>query len=400
MPRQEGMNQTAGHYSDALVDYSGLSKTLGGLVHSFSLLEFLDLCAILEGIVLHDRLVVVGGNSLVSGLFDTQPPQQSVPSHQALPGVDRSQGMERWRSLVKPLVDAGVLVAAPHTRPGNAGPKPADSAGERGFNVRAHLSRGSAPMIARSTELDSWYEAGRLIGAEQELECPPLALIRQRPFYERGGQTAPRHTVCDLMGRYQDLASALGELRSRTRLSMTSFLEVPVPPLPLMVLKLCSSYDDIVPRALDIREDYADLRASLRSLRSDLADDTLSPKKKLGAISSWQRSWATLRSYSDGSSQVEFASNALDIPDLNSAIEGDAFNAVSLNGLLKVLAQTGTRAFYSWRVRVLHRVARRYLATPDSELGAQVERLFRTRVTPEQLRALHVHWGAPGGANG
>ncbi|WP_143594105.1 hypothetical protein [Synechococcus sp. BO 8801] len=167
-----------------------------------------------------------------------------------------------------------------------------------------------------------------------------------------------------------------------------------------MVLKLCSSYDDIVPRALDIREDYADLRASLRSLRSDLADDTLSPKKKLGAISSWRRSWATLRSYSDGSSQVEFASNALDIPDLNSAIEGDAFNAVSLNGLLKVLAQTGTRAFYSWRVRVLHRVARRYLATPDTELGAQVERLFRTRVTPEQLRALHVHWGAAGGANG
>lgn len=167
------MNQTAGHYSDALVDYSGLSKTLGDLGHSFSLLEFLDLCAVLEGIVLHDRLVVVGGDSLVSGPLDTQPHQQSVPSRQTLPGVVRSQGMERWRSLVKPLVDAGVLVAAPRTRPGNAGPKPADSAGERGFNVRAHLSRGSAPMIARSTELDSWYEAGRLIGAEQDLGCPP-----------------------------------------------------------------------------------------------------------------------------------------------------------------------------------------------------------------------------------
>ncbi len=394
------MNQIAGHYSDALVDYSGLSKTLGDLGHSFSLLEFLDLCAVLEGIVLHDRLVVVGSDSLISGPVETQPSQQSAPSPQALPRVVRSPGMERWRSLVKPLVDAGVLVAAPRTRPGNAGPKPPDDAGERGFNIRAHVSRGSARMFARSTELDSWYEAGRLIGAEQELGCPPLALIRQRPFYERGGQTTPRHTVCDLMGRYQDLASALGELRSRTRLSMASFLEVPVPPLPLIVLKLCSSYDDIVPRALDIREDYADLRASLRSLRSNLADDTLSPQKKLRAISSWQRSWATLRSYGDGSSQVEFASNALDIPDLNSAIEGDAFNAVSLSGLLKVVAQRGRRAFYSWRVRVLHRVARRYLATPDSELGAQVERLFRTRVTPEQLRALHVHWGAPSGPNG
>ncbi len=234
----------------------------------------------------------------------------------------------------------------------------------------------------------------------KELGCPPLALIRQRPFYERGGQTKPRHTVCDLMGRYQDLASTLVDLRSRTQLSMAPFLQVPIPPLPLAVLTLCSSYEDIVPRALDIREDYADLRSSLRSLRSDLADDTLSPKKKLSAISSWQRSWATLRTYGDGSSYVEFASNALDIPDLNSAIEGDAFNAVSLSGLLKVMAQMGTRAYYSWRVRVLHRVARRYLATPDSELGAQVERLFRTRVTPEQLQALHVQWGELRGPTG
>jgi hypothetical protein len=251
-------------------------------------------------------------------------------------------------------------------------------------------------MLAKSTELDSWYEAGRLLGGEQELGCPSLALIRQRPFYERGGEAKPRHTVCDLMGRYQDLASALVALRASTRLSMAPFLEVPIPPLPLVVLKLCSSYEDIVPRVLDIRDDYSDLRTSLRSLRSDLADDTLSPKKKLAVIASWQRSWATLRRYGEASGHVEFATNAPDIPDLNSAIDGVGLDSVRLSELLKVAIQKATHAFYSWRVRVLHRVARRYLATPDSELGAQVERLFRTRVTPEQLEALRVHWGANG----
>lgn len=280
------MNQTGAHYSDALVDYSGLSKTLGDLGHSFSLLEFLDLCAVLEGIVLHDRLVVVGGDSLISSFVETKRSQtrQSPLSRHVTSRVVPSPGMERWRNLVKPLVDAGVLVSAPRTSLGDPGPKPADAAGERGFNARAHVYRGLAPMLARSTELDSWYEAGRLLGAEQDLGCPPLALIRQRPFYERGGQAKPRHTVCDLMGRYQDLASALVDLRARTRLSMAPFLEVPIPPLPLVVLKLCSSYEDIVPRALDVREDYADLRASLRSLRSDLADDTLSPQKKWAVI--------------------------------------------------------------------------------------------------------------------
>ena len=301
---------------------------------------------------------------------------------------------------MKPLLDAGVLVAAPRTRPADPGPRPADAAGERGFNVRAHVRRGSAAMLTRSTELDSWYEAGRLLGAERELGCPPLALIRQRPFYERGGQAKPRHTVCDLMGRYQDLAAALVDLRTRTRLSMAPFLVVPIPPLPLMVLRLCSSYDDIVPRALDVREDYADLRSSLRSLRSDLANDTLSPKEKLSAINSWQRSWATLREYGERSTHVELASNALDIPDLNSAIEGIGLNSLRLSELLKVAVNRATRAFYSWRVRLLHGVARRYLATPDSELSQQVERLFRARITRDQLNALQVHWGSLGGQNG
>jgi hypothetical protein len=201
------------------------------------------------------------------------------------------------------------------------------------------------------------------------------------------------------MGRYQDLATALVDLRARTRLSMAPFLVVPIPPLPLIVLRLCSSYDQIVPRALDVREDYADLRSSLRSLRSDLADETLSPKEKLSAISSWQRSWATLREYGERSTHVEFASNALDIPDLNSAMEGVGLNSLRLSELLKVAIDRATRAFYSWRVRLLHGVARRYLATPDSELSEQVERLFRTRVTPDQLDAIQVHWGSVGGQN-
>lgn len=392
------MNPTEAHYSDALVDYSGLSKTLGDLGHSFSLLEFLDLCAVLEGIVLHDRLVVVGGDSLISSPVETRPQQTRQPSR--APRVESrvvsSPGMERWRALAKPLFDAGVLVPAPRTRLGNPGPRPADAAAERGFNARAYARQGSTPALAKSTELDSWYEAGRLLGGEQDLGCPPLALIRQRPFYERGSQAKPRHTVCDLMGRYQDLASALVDLRSRTRLSMAPFLEVPIPPLPLVVLKLCSSYEDIVPRVLDIRDDYSDLRASLRSLRGDLADDSLSPKKKLAVIASWQRSWATLRSYGEASGHVELASNAFDIPDLNSAFDGVSLDSVRLSELLRVVIQKATHSFYSWRVRVLHGVARRYLSTPDSELGAQVERLFRTRVTPEQLEALRVHWGANG----
>lgn len=190
------------------------------------------------------------------------------------------------------------------------------------------------------------------------------------------------------MGQYQNLAAALSDLRIRTRLPLTPFLVVPIPPLPLLVLKVCSSYDEILPRALDLRDDYADLRRSLRILRETLADDTQSPRKKLSVVATWQRSWETLRKYDRGSSYVELAGNALDIPDLNSAIEGVGLNALRLTDLLKFAVTKGANYLNSWRVRLLHNAARQYLATPDSELSEQVHRLFRVRVTSEQLQTL------------
>lgn len=73
---------TDAHLSSALVDYSGFGKTINDLNGAFSLLEFLDLCAILEGLVLHDRLIVVSGK--------------------AMP--------DRWSDVIKPLLDANVLL--------------------------------------------------------------------------------------------------------------------------------------------------------------------------------------------------------------------------------------------------------------------------------------------------
>lgn len=127
------MDIITAHHADALVDYSGLSKTLGDLERGFSLLEFLDLCAVLEGIILHDRLLMVGA------IFPS-----STPSSQN----------ERWSSLLKPLVDAGILVNAPSTASADPGPRPVGSRwGD--LNVRADPRRG--PALARSSELVVCY---------------------------------------------------------------------------------------------------------------------------------------------------------------------------------------------------------------------------------------------------
>jgi hypothetical protein len=354
-------------FSDALVDYSGFAKTLGDLRGSFSLLEFLDLCAILEGLVLHDRLIMVGGDTL----------------------------QEKWESFLKPLLDEGIILRLPSKKKVNPGPRPDEARDQRDFNLQASRLKNTRRTIAKSTVLDSWHEVGRLLGAEEELGCSPLALIRQRPYYEDGSQARAKHTVCNLIGHYQNLSAALLELRNSARYSFDPYIVVPIPPLPLLILQLCRTYDDVIPRVLDIREDYSKLRASLRDLRASLADPSVTPQEKLKVMASWQRSWQTLQKYEHSMARLELANNALDLPNLNAAIEGIGLNIVRLEKLLKFMLERAVIAFHEWRVRLLHSVAKKYLSTPDTGLNNEVFRLFGTRVTADDLREVDM-WSKAG----
>lgn len=356
------------YHSVALVDYSGLGKTINDLRGSFSLLEFLDLCAILEGVVLHDRLIVVQ--------------EHNAP--------------ERWQDLLKPLYEGGVILPEPTETPAIApGPRPERFQDQRQYNSAALSMRQRGHPFQKSTLLDSWYETGRLLGAEREYGCSPLPLIRQRPFYEKYGQTYERHTVCNLFGRYRELAEALASIRSESRLTLVPYTVVPIPPIPLLVLQLCRSYDDVLPRVLDIREDYTKLRTSLCGLREELADESVPPMKKLKAIRSWRRSWATLEEYDQKAGMLEIADNALDIPDLNNAIDSIGLDVVRLDKLLQVALAASRRAFHKWRIRLLHKAAKNYLRTPDSDLNNQIYRLFGRRIHPNELAELEVNWRRP-----
>ncbi len=78
------------HANDAIVDYAGILKTVGDLQDRFSLMNLLDYCVIVEGLVLHNRLVMVGAT----------PHAASAESRV-------------WRTIsekLKPWLDEGVLV--------------------------------------------------------------------------------------------------------------------------------------------------------------------------------------------------------------------------------------------------------------------------------------------------
>lgn len=349
------------YISSALVDYSGFGKTINDLHGSFSLLEFLDFCAILEGLVLHDQLIVVQGNSLP----------------------------DRWNDVLKPLFDSGVVIA----EDGNA--KPIDPGPRIDRRNVPHGMRFPRNGIARSSVEDSWYETGRLLGAERKYDCSPLPLIRQRPFYERYGYVPERHTVCDLFGQYQNLSDALNRIRSQSTVAIAPYVVVPIPPIPLLVFQNSESFGSVLSRALDIRDDYRKLRQSLTGLRENLADDSIAPNKKLRAINSWQKCWVTLNEYKDSASTIEIANNAIGVADIDDAVDGIGLGSLRLDKLLQGMLRISGNALNKWRIRLLHRAARHYLSTADGALNAEVARLFRYNVTPEDFRDLDEWLASP-----
>jgi len=360
------------------------------------LLEFLDFCSLAEGIVLHDRLIAIKPAAgrlpqarLQLGEFRSQKKPESHDDHSALrpkslrrpmkPADTRidSSMVENWNEFLKPLVASGVLVE----EPGYARPV---SIGERPERYRDHLSR-SGPSLLHE---DAWHETGRLLGGERTYNCSALPMLRQRFFYERFGNTREEHSVWSLVGQYRSLGDALLKLRESTCVGLTSYVIAPIPPIALLLLERSRNPEELLQRSLELRDDYADLRQSLSSLRADLADPYVTPHEKMRAISSWKKSWETLDRYKKAPSRIEIGSTSTEFIDFGSIRDGLGFDSLNVQKIIEELISSGVRAAYSWRVRFLHQVARRYLATPDSAIHDGFYRLFGRHIQREDLRRI------------
>jgi hypothetical protein len=360
------------------------------------LLEFLDFCSLVEGIVLHDRLIAIKPAAgrlpqtrLQMGEFRSQEKPESHEDQSAWrpislrrpkkPSDTRTDSLmvENWNEFLKPLVAAGVLVEEPgYARPIRIG--------ERPELYRDHPSRVGPSLLHE----DARFETGRLLGGERTYNCSALPMLRQRYFYERFGNTKEEHSVWSLFGQYRSLGDALLKLRESTCVGLTSYIIAPIPPIALLLLERSRNPEELLQRSLELREDYADLRQSLSSLRADLADPCVSPHEKMRAITSWKKSWQTLDRYKKAPSRIEIGSTSAEFIDFGSSIDGLGFDSLNVQKIIEELISSGVRAAYSWRARFLHQAARRYLATPDSAIHDGFYRLFGHHIQPEDLRRI------------
>ena len=344
--------------NDALIDYAGVLKTVGDLQDRFSLLNFLDYCAIVEGLVLHERLVMVGAT----------PHAQSEES-----GIS-----QKIVEKLKDWIDAGVLVFDESPSAIQDVPAQLEDLKRLG-SAMDRLHRTGAERRGEKAALgleDAWFESSRIIAAEKSRGRPALPLLRQAPYYEKSALVPEDHAVCDLVARYSSLKNALEALRDQSRVPAKPYLAVPVPPLALQTLQRCKSPDDLLQSALETRERYAKLRASLRQLRSMLLDPDLAPEKRLAHIESWERSWKTLEEYDRRANLLQLANSSNDILNANNALDDVGLDAVKWSKVVQKSLEKGEKSFYRWRVRMLHRTAKQYLATSDLAVNKSIRDVF------------------------
>ena len=348
--------------STALVDYSGLGKTVNYLftgIRGLSIVTFLDFCTILEAVILYDKLIVVG---------------------------DPKKENSNFFGPLQELVKNGILTHESQRSRIAKIPRPFSR--EQRANHFYSFHRPNKDELINIE--DAWFETGRIIGAEREYGCSALALLRQKPIYEKYAYVPEEHSVCDLIGHYESLKEALLNIRRST--SYSKYIIVPIPPISLMVLQNSQNSYEIFQIALDLRDKYKNLRNSLKQLREDLADDSIAPKKKLKLIESWERSWKTLEKYQQWSF-FEIANTTNQIVNIDKALDNFDINSLRIDKIIQLLLSYGENIYRSWRIRVLHNTARNYLSTPNIEINKEIRRLFHYEISEkdiEQLKSLRL----------
>jgi len=345
------------HPNDALVDYAGILKTVGDLQEEFSLINLLDYCVLVEGLVLHNRLVMVGSDE-----------------HSRSGRVG-----DKIQEKLKPWIDEGVIVF-------DTTPPPVEDIQvlTNGLVTIGNRTRGGKSLDQKLE--DAFFETGRLIACEKAHRRPALPLLRQAPYYEKHVNVPQDHAVCDLIGKYRSLKEAVESIRDSSHISLQPYIAIPVPPLALEALKRCKQPEDILISALEMRDNYSTLRESLSSLRELLLDPSVSPSKKYDHIESWQRSWKSLEDYSRSASLLQLANSSNEMLDANKLFDGIDIEDVKWSIIVKKMLEKAERGWYSWRVRMLHRTAKQYLNTSDQEMNSLVEIVFQHRVNQDDIR--------------
>ncbi len=346
-------------FSSALIDYSAFEKTLNDIFEGFEDMRFMDLCVLIEGIVLYDKLVIIGKTSMPLGKnHNYRNTDILIKNDAAVEYTDKI---------------ASVNIKKRHCR------EDVEQSGDPGHSLE-----------------DAWYETKRLLGAEKKLGIPALRLEREKFYYAENALVNVDNKLCfNLYGHYSDLSEALQSFRKTMSTNYGNYEVIPVPPLPLILFERMGRWDKKVfwECLFELRDEYRNLRKELINLKEIMCSPCVSPLDKKAKYDKWVKIWNTLNindKYKNAHTNL-ILSNVKFLEFSGIFTETSLKNAVNADKLVKQLCGWAEKEFYSWKIRLLHETSNNYVKKSDYELNQEIIRLFQ--IKPQKLNSLHKYKG-------
>jgi hypothetical protein len=242
-----------------LLDARATGRTFAELRSVFLPVGFLDLCSMIEEMVLREKIVLVG-------------------KYEKLP--------RQYRDALKQFVDEHVF----------------EICVER-LTIRK-LSAASPKLLSASVQVPSPgcraqpapnanFEVPRLLAAEQRLRIPTIALLRH--LHNSGCTRRPHidHVACDLSPRFAQLRS-IAEERLRAEALRVRIAHISMPPIALEVMQRSRTFDAMPEEILEVRRKYQPLRRELSNLSEQLISPRLGYEAYTRKVRSLDLGWAAV----------------------------------------------------------------------------------------------------------
>lgn len=237
------------------VDSSALAKTVFSLSKKFTLIEFLDFCAVIEQIVLRDNVILIGGvnNAQKSMLIN-----------------------------VKPWLESGVFLL-PELQ---INPYPVPR-----IETNFYHSHSDVANRERTGVEDSRFEVARLLAAQEFLQRPAMPLTRNYLSHDQIVRPDINQMAFDFVSLYNRQANDVHELKLFANKHVPQFVQINFPPIAIEILEEANSFHDLVRITLQYRDKFSNLRSKMSYLEELLRDPNVSPKKKNDEFKKWINSW-------------------------------------------------------------------------------------------------------------
>lgn len=350
---------------DVLVNPHSVLPVLSDLCERFSIQRFLDLCVVIEAVVLNERLVA---------------PFQ--PGRVAVRGRDNAltQYLIDDQRIVWPILVEG---------------RPDAFTEERYWQRFERVASRFSPQIDNfvdSKHIGTFMAPGELLEGvfyEEVLNIPYLPTFQQLPYFVESRNVVKRHK---LYLEYMELSSMLRKARAREE----GIIALPVPPIALNVLSECENLNPLPQVVIEWRERFKRLRKLRTELDLLVQDDSIPPRKKRDKRLGYQRAWKQMVRdvFGGGVEDLNFAINPTESDSDLFELAGLKTEAEVIEGfpyakVLTGLVRLGYEIHLKFRLRPLSAPLRQSFQTSAKEVSDIVKRLFRHELSDEDVKLAH-----------